>query len=43
MAGFGSFFKGEKKKKKKGGDVRPIGIAPVFTPPKVIPKGKKEY
>ena len=43
MAGFGSFFKGEKKKKKKGADNRPIGIAPVFMPPKIIPKGKKEY
>ena len=38
------FFKGEKKKKKKGsGGGLTFTTAPVFTPPKVIPKGKPEY
>lgn len=41
MGGFGGFFKGEKKKKKKGQDNRPANFAPVFTPPKIIGKGKK--
>lgn len=41
--GYGSFFKGEQKKKKKGNDKGSSGgFAPVFTPPKIIPKGKKE-
>ncbi len=38
----GSFFKGEKKKKRKGEGVKPISAAPVFVPPTVIAK-KKEY
>jgi hypothetical protein len=37
------FFKGEKKKKKKGEGNKPISIAPVFTPPSVEPKGKSKY
>ncbi len=37
------FFKGEKKKKKKGAQSGNITFAPVFTAPKVISKGKKEY
>lgn len=41
MGGFGSYFKGEKKKKKKDGGAS-ISIAPVFTPPQIIGKGKKE-
>lgn len=40
MPGFGSFYKGEKKKKKKSGDNKPVGIAPVFTPPTIHKKGK---
>lgn len=39
MASGTGFFKGEKKKKKKG-EQRPIGVSPVFIPPSVIPKGK---
>lgn len=40
--GNGSFFKGEKKKKKKGQDGGNISFAPVFVPPQVIGKEKKE-
>lgn len=40
---FGNFYKGDKKKKKKGGEKQSFQAAPVFTPPKVIEKGKKEY
>jgi hypothetical protein len=36
------FFKGEKKKKKKGSGNKPISAAPVFSPPQVIPK-KERY
>lgn len=40
----GDFFKGEKKKKKKGSDSGPISFAPIFVPPKIVPKGKdKKY
>lgn len=35
------FFKGEKKKKKKGQESGSQGFAPVFTPPEIIIKGKK--
>lgn len=42
MGNFGGFFKGEKRKPKKGqSQNRPIGTAPIFVPPKVIGKGKK--
>lgn len=41
--GTGNFFKGEKKKKKKGGSGQILGIAPVFTPPEVAAKGKSKY
>ena len=37
------FFKGEKKKKKKGEGGKAISAAPVFTLPKVLPKGKDRY
>lgn len=41
--GYGSFFKGEKKKKKKESG-RSITAAPVFVAPTVIKKGKeKQY
>jgi len=39
----GSFFKGEKKKKKKSQANKPISFAPTFTPPTVIKKDKKSY
>ena len=39
----GNFFKGEKKKKKKSDGGTPIGIAPVFVPPTILPKGKDKY
>ena len=43
--GFGNFYKGEKKKKKKeqSGGAKGINYAPVFTPPKVLPKGKDKF
>lgn len=41
--GYGSFFKGEQKKKRKGQDKSSGGgFAPVFVPPKVVGKDKKE-
>ena len=40
MGNFGGFYKGEKKKKKKSHEPGSGGFAPVFVPPKVIPKGK---
>lgn len=43
MAGFGSYFKGEKKKKKKGAQGGSISLAPTFTPPTVLKKGKDKY
>ena len=39
----GSFFKGEKKKKKKWAQGANISYAPVFIPPSVIKKGKEKY
>lgn len=41
MGNYG-FFKGEKKKKKKGQDSGKMSFAPVFTPPEIISKGKKK-
>ena len=43
MAQGSGFFKGERKKPKKGGGGQPISAAPVFTPPTVLPKGKVKY
>ncbi len=43
MAQGQGFFKGEKKKKKKGEGNRPFSVTPVFTPPQVVPKGKNKY
>ena len=42
--GFGGFYKGEKKKQKKGKDGKGGGYstAPVFTLPTLIQKKKKE-
>lgn len=40
MAQGSGFFKGEKKKKKKGDGKSSFSVAPVFTPPSVAPKGK---
>ncbi len=43
MAGFGGYYKGEKKKQKKGKDNKNmISSAPVFVLPKLIEKKKKE-
>lgn len=42
MGNFGGYFKGEKKKKKKGEDVKQVSFAPVFTLPKIVGKEKKE-
>lgn len=42
--GYGSFFKGETKKKKKGQGGKPLSSSgPVFIPPKIVPKGKEKY
>lgn len=43
MGMFGGFYKGDKKKKKKGDGGRPISASPVFTPPSVAPKGKNKF
>ncbi len=43
MAGYGGFFKGEKKKKKKGNINQSFSVSPTFVPPKVIPKRKEKY
>ena len=45
MAGFGGFYKGEKKKPKKGKGQKQPGLssAPVFTLPEVITKKKKDW
>ncbi len=40
MAQGAGFFKGEKKKKKKGEGNASLSFAPTFTPPVVIGKGK---
>lgn len=40
MGQFGGYFKGEKKKFKKGEQRKPISIGPVFVPPSVASKGK---
>ena len=43
MGNFGGFYKGEKKKKKRGQEGgSSITSAPVFVPPKIVGKGKKE-
>lgn len=43
MAGFGGFYKGEKKKNKKGKAAKQtFSSAPVFTLPEIITKKKKE-
>lgn len=41
--GFGDFYKGEKKKKKRGEGGKSITIKPIFTPPSVLPKGKNKF
>lgn len=42
MGSFGGFYKGEKKKKKQGDNKNIGSFAPVFVPPVVIGKGKKD-
>lgn len=42
MGSFGGFYKGEKKKKKKGPEHGSGVFAPAFVPPQVIGKGKKD-
>lgn len=41
MGQFGGFYKGEKKKKKRGQEGTVGTYVPVFVPPKVMEKGKK--
>lgn len=45
MAGFGGFYKGEKKKPKKGKEVKNVsfGNSPIFVLPEVISKKKDKY
>lgn len=45
MGSFGGYFKGEKKKKKKGSiKVSSIGLgAPTLSMPEIIPKKRKDY
>ena len=45
MPGYGGFYKGEKKKRKKdaGNGKSVIPSAPSYTMPEIIPKKKKEY
>lgn len=43
MALGSGFYKGEKKKKKKGESLKSFGVAPIFTPPSVVPKGKNKF
>ena len=46
MASGSGYFKGEKKRKKKGGEViniNPFSTAPTLVMPKIIPKKKIEY
>lgn len=40
---FGDFYKGDKKKRKKGEQNKSISLSPVFTPPEVIKKGKDKW
>lgn len=42
MGGFGSYYTGEKKKKKKGEQYKNISFSPTFVPPQILGKGKKE-
>lgn len=42
MGNFGGFFKGEKKKKKKGQEGSNVNYAPTFVPPEITGKGKKK-
>lgn len=42
MAQGSGFFKGDKKKKKKGQDQPKLNYAPVFTPPTIVGKNKKD-
>lgn len=42
MGNFGGFFKGEKKKKRKGQEGSLGGFAPTFVPPEITGKSKKK-
>lgn len=42
MGSFGGFYKGEKKKKKKGNEGDRANYAPVFTMPETIGKKKNQ-
>lgn len=45
MPGFGGFYKGEKKKSKKGKEVNKnvISSAPTYVMPEIISKKKKDW
>lgn len=42
MGSFGGFFKGEKKKKRKGQEGSSMGFSPTFVPPEITGKNKKQ-
>ena len=43
MAGFGGFYKGEKKKQKKGkANKKILSDAPIFSMPEIISRKKRE-
>lgn len=42
MGSFGGFYKGEKKKNKKGKDIKTSFSTPTLTMPEIISKKKKE-
>ncbi len=44
MAGFGSFYKGEKKKQKKDKEAKSsLSSAPTYVMPEIISKKKKDW
>lgn len=43
MPGFGGFYKGEKKKTKKGKDKQVFSNSPTYVMPEIISKKKSEY
>lgn len=43
MGSFGGFYKGEKKKQRKGKEIKFISTSPTFTLPTLVSKKKKAY
>ncbi len=42
MGSFGGYYKGDKKKPKKGKEGKQATLAPIFTLPEIISKKKKQ-